>query len=149
MITKILAPTDGSKMSQRAVTYAARLAKQTGASIILLSIIDKSIFIPQAIPSGATPTNIVEPLEDYLKQVSLSHLENAEQSCQKIGVQSQSVVRSGHPVEEIIKEAKKSHADLIIMGSQGRSALKAALLGSVTFGVIHKDSKIPVLVVRR
>jgi nucleotide-binding universal stress UspA family protein len=149
MITKILAPTDGSKMSQRSVTYAANLAKQTGASIILLSVIDKGTFIPQSIPSGATPTNIAEPLEDYLKQVSLTHLKYAAQSCEKIGVESKSVVRSGHPVEEIIKEAKKSHADLIVMGSQGRSALKAALLGSVTFGVIHKDTKIPVLVVRR
>jgi nucleotide-binding universal stress UspA family protein len=52
-------------------------------------------------------------------------------------------------VEEIINEAVKSKVDLIVMGSQGRSALKAAFLGSVTFGVIHKDTKIPVLVVRK
>jgi len=149
MVTKILVPTDGSKTSRRAVTYAAGLAKQTGASIILLSVIDKSTFIRQSIPSRATPTNIAEPLEDYLKQASQAHLENAEQSCRKSGVQSKSVIRSGHPVEEIIKAAKKSGADLIVMGSHGRSALKATLLGSVAFGVIHKDTKIPVLVVRR
>jgi nucleotide-binding universal stress UspA family protein len=35
------------------------------------------------------------------------------------------------------------------MGSHGRSAIEAAVLGSVTYGVIHKDSKTPVLVVRR
>jgi len=35
------------------------------------------------------------------------------------------------------------------MGSQGKSALKAAVLGSVTYGVIHKDMKIPILIVRR
>ena len=149
MITKILVPTDGSKTSQRAVTYATGLAKQTGASIILLSVIDKGTFIPQSIPSPATPTNIAEPLEDYLKQASQAHLEYAEQSCQKNGIQSKSIIRTGHPVEEIIKAAKKTNANLIVMGSHGRSALKAALLGSVTFGVIHKDTKIPVLVVRR
>jgi len=35
------------------------------------------------------------------------------------------------------------------MGSHGRSALGAALLGSVAYGVIHKDTKIPILVVKR
>jgi len=149
MITKILIPTDGSKTSQRAVTYAAGLAKQINASVILLSVIDKSSFIPQAIHSPATPAHIAEPLEDYLKQASQAHLEYAERLCKKNGVHSKSVIRSGHPVEEIIKETKKSNVDLIVMGSHGRSALKAALLGSVTFGVIHKDTKIPVLVVRR
>jgi len=149
MITKILVPTDGSKTAQRAVTYAVSLAKQTGASIILLGVIDKSAFIPQSIPPRATPVNIAEPLEDYLKQATQAHLEHAEQSCLKNRVQSKSIIRSGHPVEEIVRAAKNANADLIVMGSHGRSALKAALLGSITFGVIHKDTKIPVLVVRR
>ena len=52
-------------------------------------------------------------------------------------------------MEEIIKEAAESKVDLLVMGSHGKSALKAAFLGSVTFGVIHKDTKIPVLVVRK
>ena len=58
-------------------------------------------------------------------------------------------MRSGHPVEEIINEAVKSKVNLIVMGSQGRSTLKAAFLGSVTFGVIRKDTKIPLLVARK
>jgi len=149
MITKILVPSDGSKTSQKAVKYAADLAKQTGSSIIFLSVIDKSSFIPQSIPAPATQRNITETLEDYLKEASQAHLEDARQLCEKKGVQSKTVIRSGHPVEEIIKEAKKSNVDLIVVGSHGRSALKAALLGSVAFGVIHKDTKIPVLVVRR
>ena len=52
-------------------------------------------------------------------------------------------------MEEIVNEAVKSKVNLIVMGSHGRSALRAAFLGSVTFGVIHKDTKIPVLVVRK
>ena len=149
MITKILVPSDGSKTSQKAVNYAVGLAKQTGSSLILLSVIDKSSFIPQSIPSPATQKYITEPLEDYLKEASQAHLEEAAQLCTKNGVQSKTIIRSGHPVEEIIKEAKKSNVDLIVLESHGRSALKAALLGSVTFGIIHKDTKIPVLVVRR
>ncbi len=57
--------------------------------------------------------------------------------------------RTGRPAEEIVKEARKRKADLIVLGSQGRSAVKAAVLGSVAYGVIHKSSNIPVLVIRK
>ncbi len=52
-------------------------------------------------------------------------------------------------MEEIVNEAIKTKADLIVMGSHGKSALRAAVLGSVTYGVMHKDTKIPVLIVKR
>jgi len=51
-------------------------------------------------------------------------------------------------VEEIVKEAKKSKADLIVMGSHGRNALSATVLGIVSYGVIHNDKSIHVLIVR-
>lgn len=149
MISKILVPTDGSEAAKKATEYAVSLAKQIGASLTLLAVIDKSLFIGRTIPSVATPTHLMEPVEDYLRQVAEAYLGEAEGLCNKKGVQSKKVIRSGHPVEEIIKEAEKSKVDLIIMGSHGRSAIKSAILGSVTFGIIHKDTKIPVLVVRR
>jgi len=64
-------------------------------------------------------------------------------------VSDQRLIATGHPAEEIAKEAEMSNADLIIMASHGRSALAAALLGSVTYSLIHKETKIPVLIVRR
>jgi nucleotide-binding universal stress UspA family protein len=148
MITKILVPTDGSKTARKSVAYAVDLAKQTGSTITLLSVIDKSLLIPQSVPAVATPTHLIEPIEDYLRQAAEAHLEEAEKLCKKKDVQSKRVIRSGHPVGEIVKEAEKSKIDLIVMGSRGRSAMKAAFLGSVTYGVINKDTKIPVLVVR-
>mgnify|MGYP005835906427 CR=1 FL=1 len=149
MISKILVPTDGSETARKATEYAVGLAKEIGASLTFLAVIDKSPFIGRSIPSIATPTHLMEPVEDYLRQAAEAYLEEVEILCRKNGVKSKRVIRSGHPVEEIIKEAKKSKVDLIVMGSHGKSALKAAVLGSVTFGVIHKDTKIPVLVVRR
>lgn len=149
MISKILVPTDGSTTARKAVEYASDLAKQIGASLVLLSVIDRSLFVTKSIPSVATPTHLIEPVEDYLKQATEACLEEANNLCEKMGVKSRRVIRTGHPVEEIIREAERSKVDLIVIGSHGMSALKAALLGSVTFGVIHKDTKIPVLVVRR
>jgi nucleotide-binding universal stress UspA family protein len=149
MISKILVPTDGSKAALKAVAYAADLAKQVGASLTLVSVIDKSSILPQAIPAVSISKKIMEPIEDYLKVAAEAYTDEAEKLCMKWGVLSKKVVRSGRPVDEIIKEAEKSKTDLIVIGSRGQSALKAAVLGSVTFGVINKETKIPVLVVRK
>jgi nucleotide-binding universal stress UspA family protein len=149
MISKILVATDGSEVARKAVEYTVEFAKQIHASLILLSVIEIGFMIPQTVPDILTPTHLIEPMEDYLKQMAEAYLEEAEKLCRENTVQSKKVIRSGHPVEEIIKEAEDSKVDLIIMGSHGKSALKATLLGSVTFGVIHKDTKIPLLIVRR
>ncbi len=149
VITKILVPTDGSKTALKSVQYAAELARQTGATVTLLSVIEKGFFVAQSIPSAIAPTHLIEPIEDYMRQSAETFLEAAAKTVGKHGVKTKTVIRSGHPVEEIMKEAEKSKVDLIVMGSHGKSALKAAVLGSVSFGIIHKDTKIPVLLVRK
>ncbi len=149
MVSKMLLATDGSEVALKALAYAADLAKQAGATIILLSVVEKGFVVPVSIPDVATPTHLIEPVEDYLKQMAEAYIQQGENFCKGKEVPTRKVIRSGHPVEEIIKEAEESNVDLIVIGSHGKSALKAAVLGSVSFGVIHKDSKIPVLVVRR
>jgi nucleotide-binding universal stress UspA family protein len=150
MIKKILVPIDGSETARKAVEYAVDLAKQTGSPIILLSVIDKSPFYSaQTIPSISTPTHLLENLEDYLRQTAEAYVAEAEGLCRSKGVESQKIIRAGHPVEEIIRAAEDSKVDLIVMGSHGKSALGATLLGSVTIGVIHMETKFPVLVVRQ
>ncbi|MEW6001220.1 MAG: universal stress protein [Nitrospirota bacterium] len=149
MISKILVATDGSETAMKAAKFAVSLARQVNASITLLSVIDRSLFISLTIPKVATPTHLIEPIEDFLRQAAEAYMEEIVTLCERSGIQAETVVKSGHPVDEIIKGAEKSKADLIVMGSHGRNATEAAILGSVTFGVIHKDAKIPVLVVRR
>ncbi len=149
MIKKILVPTDGSNTSEKAVRYAAELAHQTGATVIVLAVIDTSYFVAATAPQTVTPTRIKEPIEDLLQQAAEGYTEKAEHLCQGKGVRTKKIITRGHPVEKIVKEAEKSGADLILMGSHGKSALKAAVLGSTTYGVLHKDSKVPILVVRR
>ena len=149
MVSKILVPTDGSKTARKAVRYAVDLAKQLNASVIVLSVIDNRAFIAQTVPAVDTPTHVIEPIEDYLCEAARGYAEEIKKMCEKSGVQSETVIRTGHPVDGIVKEAKKSKVDLIVMGSHGRSALVAAVLGSVAYGVIHNETKTPVLIVRR
>ncbi len=150
MISRILVPTDGSETARKAAKYALELAALSGGTVTLLSVLDRSIFVGRPyVPPSQTPAHIVEPLEDYLRQAAQIDMDEIEKMGQKFKVPVQKLIRYGHPVEEIINEAEGSKADLIVMGSHGRSAIGAALLGSVTFGVIHRDTRIPVLVVRK
>jgi nucleotide-binding universal stress UspA family protein len=148
MISKILVPTDGSKAAQKAARYAVDLAKQLKATVIALSVIDKRSYMPQTIPASDTVRHVIEPIENYLREAAERYAEDVKKHCDKNDVRSKIVITKGHPIEQILKEAERSKVSLIIMGSHGRSALAATLLGSVTYGVIHKDTKIPVLVVK-
>ncbi len=149
MVSKILVPTDGSKTARKAVRYAVDLAKQLNASVIILSVIDNRSFVAQTVPAADTPMHVIEPVADYLREAAKEYAGEIEKLCDKSGVKSETVITKGHPVENIVQEAKKSKVDLIVIGSHGRSALAAAVLGSVAYGVIHNETKVPVLIVRR
>ncbi len=148
MISKILLPSDGSKTARLAARYAVDLAKQLKASVIALSVIDQRSFITQTVSAAKTARQNIQPIEDYLKEAAEEYAEEIKKLCDKNNVASKISIKIGHPVEEIIKEARRSKANLIVMGSRGRSALSATVLGSVSYGVLHNDKGIPTLIVR-
>jgi len=148
MIAKILVPTDGSKTAQKAAAYAVDLAGQLKASMIVLSIIDKRMYVAQAGFAVKSAKQNPEAIEDYLTETAGGYAGEIKKMCDEAGVRAKVRVVMGYPVEEIVKEAMRSKADLIVMGSRGRSALSATVLGSVSYGVIHNDKSIPVLIVR-
>jgi nucleotide-binding universal stress UspA family protein len=150
ILKTILAPTDGSQTARKAAIYAYDLAALSGGTVTLVSVVDRSVFVGRpSVPPEATPTRIVQPLEDYLRESAEVDMREIEAQGEARGVTTRMAIRYGHPVEEILAEARRSRADLIVMGSHGKSALSAALLGSVTFGVIHRATRTPVLIIRR
>lgn len=148
MISKILVPSDGSKTAKKAATYAIGLAKQMKASIVILSVIDNRARVAKTIPASEAPRQTIEPIDYYLKEAAEVFTGEIKKMCDKNGVESNISIKTGHPADVIVKEAKRVKADMIVMGSHGRSALSAAVLGSVSYGVIHIDTKVPILIIR-
>jgi nucleotide-binding universal stress UspA family protein len=143
MIKKILLPTDGSDRSMDAVRYAIDLAKQTNASILVLSVVDERF---KSIETAPDP---VAFMESAFMESAKTYVEAAENEIKKEGISVSKSVRIGNPADEIVKEAEESGIDLIVIGSHGRTRIQSALLGSVTMSVIHKETNIPVLIIRK
>ena len=148
MIKRILMATDGSKTSDRALKVAIEMAKKMGAKLALVGVIDNRLYVGRAMPASSSPTRIAESVEDYLMQVAGAYLADAAKQCEQSGIEPEIVIRSGHPAEEILKEARRWKADMLIMGSHGKSGI-GSVMGSVTFGVLHGESRVPILVVRK
>jgi nucleotide-binding universal stress UspA family protein len=148
-IGKILVATDGSKVARKAVRYAAELAHQLGASVNLLEVIDLVNLVSAGTNPAMMSARIIMETKDLLRQAASERLDQVMADFQRKGLRVRKTIRTGLAADEIVKEAVKTHTDLIVMGSHGRSALKAAVLGSVAYGVIHRDTSIPVLIVRK
>ena len=88
---------------EKAVKYAIDLAKQLNASIIFLSVIDARPIIAQTVPALDTPVNVIVPVDDYLREAAKAYAAEIESYVIKSGVQSETVITTGHPVEDIVK----------------------------------------------
>jgi len=138
MIKKILVALDGSKNSIRALSNAIQLAKQTGASITGISVI-------QAFPTemGLMKTMIGKTLNKHYKHF----MQIAKAMCTKKGVKFLDVVEYGEEGRTIVSFAQKNNFNLIVIGSRGMGKVKELFLVSTSNYVVH-SSKIPVLIVK-
>ena len=140
---KLLVATDGSKASEGAIKYAARLFKSLSAEnhITLITVQDDSSLrlFKKHTPKGA--------VEDYLREGADKNLAWAVRYLNKVKLPHDMAIRYGHPSEQIIKEAKAGKFDMIIMGTKGRSSWADTVLGSVAQRVAA-NSKTPVVLVK-
>jgi nucleotide-binding universal stress UspA family protein len=144
MYKRILFPTDGSEITEKALTTAIALAKLTGAEICALSV--KEPF-PYSAISEMQP---VPPQEFYDAQerIASARVQAAADAARAAGVTCQAhTVEAVHPWEAILDHAKNQGCDLIVMASHGRRGVAALLLGSETSRVLTHTT-LPVLVVR-
>lgn len=150
MIRNILVATDGSPLAGEAVKFAVGLAKQLKAGVTVIGVVDLTMLIaPASFAPAATNARVLMETKDLVGQATREQVDRAAAIFAKAGVAVKKTIRTGRPAEEIVKAAKAAKAGLIVLGSRGRSAVKAVLLGSVAYGVIHGSTSIPVIAVRR
>lgn len=133
----IVFPTDFSKASDAALPYAASLAKQTGAVLQIVHVSER----PLAYVAGDHNYGIVEPIEDVQRRMLLA-VKPADAA-----VRCEHLLLRGEPAAAICDLAAETKADLIVMGTHGRSGLKRLVLGSVAESVV-RHAMCPVLTMR-
>ena len=141
-IRRIVCPTDFSPTADRAVAYAAELARSFGAELTLLHVIPEMTYPLRSFGMATAFPHLREELhkraDDELQQVK-----------QKLGAEpkANTLLRDGDAHTQVLECAKEIGADLIVIGTHGHTGIKHALLGSTAEKVVRLSS-CPVLTVR-
>lgn len=146
MYKRILVPTDGSEVSQKALEPALQLAKQLGASIVAYHGIEANL--PYYRGEDYVDTGAMKALEARAEEQAAKYVGDVKAAADAAGISCETLVtKPAVPHEGIVSAAEKSQCDLIVMSSHGRGGLRSFVLGSVTQRVLA-SSKIPVMVYR-
>lgn len=139
---KILLAHDGSDHADKAMERAAELAKNFNAEVSVLAVV----------PDLCLPS-LELSVEDCFK-VSQAFAKEFRDAMDKVGetlsargIQARVMVEEGVPADKILETAESIGADLIVLGSRGRTGAKRALLGSVSSNVMQ-HAKCDVLIVK-
>ena len=137
---QILIATDGSSSAREAVDVGLELAKEQGADVTFVHVAPA-----EEIRGGRGGAHVLTHREDV--DDSETALTEAAAAADAAGVSYELERFSGETVETIVALADSKSADLIVLGSRGRSTVASAVLGSVSQGVLRHATR-PVLVVK-
>lgn len=141
-IKKILFATDFSKGSENAFSYAFSLARKYGARLDVIHVVQEMLDMT----GFYIPHISVEVIEREMEEAAEKKIKDFCKDKIK-GVEYEAHLKRGVPFKEIIETAGAVGADVIVMGTHGRSGVDHVLFGSTAEKVVRK-STIPVLTVR-
>ncbi len=152
-IKHLLVPIDGSEGAIAAATFAGELARGLGARVTLLIVHNEDQLVPYAWGAGEWPVIAADAAVsiDELREITESaavekELAAAHKALGKLDTDAQLVQRWGHAAEEICRYAVDNEANMIVMGSRGRSGFTRLLLGSVSSQVVdHAYSAVTIV----
>ena len=127
---RILVPTDFSADARRAADAAGLMAREFGGQLTLLHVVPDSDFraaATEAAPGIPSSEELEAQLRGEVRQAGQTELERLAAD----GVSATFLNVEGPPASEIVRVAREQKADLIIMGTHGRTGLQHELLGSV------------------
>jgi len=130
MIKRIVVPVDFTDFSRRAADYAVMLARRFRAKIVLVHVIE---------PFTYDINESMWVVDHYtaLNAIAKRLLAQQHKALSRKGVTAQTVLLQGRPSYEIVEVARKRRADLIVMGTHGRTGLEHVVLGSVAERVVR------------
>ena len=131
----ILHPTDFSERSEWAFRLATSLARDHGASLIVLHVYAPPVFHGEVV-ARRQPNGFHEQLLQQLRQVRPT----------ESTIQVTHLLEEGEPAQVILGVASEQSCDLIVLGTHGRTGLRRALMGSVAEQVV-RQAPCPVLTV--
>lgn len=141
---KILAAVDGSATSHKGLREALRLAKSEGARLHIVHVVNE---YPALVGlEGAPPVDLVPLLREGGERI----LAKAKSTAAKSAVPVTTALREmigGSVADAIVREARKSGADLIVLGTHGRRGVRRLVLGSDAEHVV-RSAPVPVLLIR-
>ncbi|HII92908.1 MAG TPA: universal stress protein [Methanosarcina sp.] len=145
---KIMIATDGSDCSRLAAEKGIELARLSGGtvySVCVVSTTSLSMYMDYLSSTGVSPN--WELIYEGLKIQAQQAVDYVKDLGEKKGINVESIVLEGVPVDELIRYAEENGMDIIVMGTLGRTGIERLLLGSVAGNVV-RHSKVPVMVVR-
>jgi nucleotide-binding universal stress UspA family protein len=143
MIRRILYPSDFSSASRPAFTKAIELAKQNRAQVIVAHVL--APILPVA--DGYVAPQMYAQMEAASRKHGKKQLDALIARAKRAGVRAAGLLLEGVASDRIVRAARARHADVIVMGTHGRTGLSRLFLGSVASRVVSQAS-CPVLTVR-
>ena len=144
-IRRILHATDYSKASARALDEAVGLAKQNHAELLILHVIEPMSSYAAGEDFGGA--ELYMKMEESAKQNAQRSMQKLMRKLQQAKLNAKSLLLNGTAHEQIVNAAKTRKANMIVIGTHGRTGLSKLLMGSVAGKVISLAS-CPVLTVR-
>jgi universal stress protein A len=144
-IKRILVPIDFSPDSLHALAYARDLSRSFGAEILLLHVVDQTYLASAPDLRAANPA-LAKLLDDQW-QIAKGHMACLATRLERKGQRLQTLTKRGSPAQVIAETVRRGAADLIVMGTHGRTGLTHVLLGSIAEKVV-RTAACPVLTVR-
>jgi len=138
-IKKILVPIDFSDYSKSTIEFACTIAERFSATLVLVHVIE-------SLPYSVTDTFQLVEHRKALETLARTLLRNLSDQLRARNVAIKTHLVWGNPSREILAKARIEKADLIVMGTHGRSGLPHLVLGSVAEKTVRL-SRIPVLTV--
>ena len=141
---RILFASDFSKASRKAFATAVRTAKRARASLSIVHVL--APFLPVG-PDQYVGPETWEEIDEQARKWAARHLAALAAKAHAGGVRATTTLIEGTPAREITRFAKKKHADLLIIGTHGRTGLARLFLGSVASQIVA-TAPCPVMTVR-